>query len=179
MPKPAARVTDPTRCPLHAKTENAIASGSPDVFIDGLPAAREGDTCTCGSTLISEVSSTVLINGKKAALIGTVGTHGNVVIGGSSTVIIGDSHTPATILPSSPLPTQKVYGQSFSITDSETGLPLPSRGYVAIVDGVESNGVTDAHGMVHLKTLNPEAKISLHIKFVAPARTLHELSEES
>jgi hypothetical protein len=39
------------------------------------------------------VSGTVFINGKNAALVGTVGTHGDVVIGGSGTVIIGSSHT--------------------------------------------------------------------------------------
>jgi len=58
----------------------SIASGSPDVFFDGLAAARKGDTCTCGSALFSGVSATVFINGKNAALVDTVGTHGDVVV---------------------------------------------------------------------------------------------------
>ena len=74
MAKPAARITDPTSCPMPGHGSKAIASGSPDVFFDGLAAARKGDTCTCGSALASEVSGTVLINGKNAALVGTVGT---------------------------------------------------------------------------------------------------------
>lgn len=94
MAKPAARVTDPTTCPMPGHGAKAIASGSSDVFFDGLAAARKGDTCTCGSALVSGVATTVFINGRNAALIDTGGSHGDIVIGGSGTVIIGDSHTP-------------------------------------------------------------------------------------
>jgi uncharacterized Zn-binding protein involved in type VI secretion len=90
MAKPAARKSDPYSCPLPGHGTNPIAVGSPDVFFDGLAAARQGDACTCGSALSSGLSSTVLINGKNAATIDTGGTHGGVVVGGSGTVIIGD-----------------------------------------------------------------------------------------
>ncbi|KNH45003.1 PAAR domain-containing protein [Pseudomonas lini] len=178
MAKPAARKTDPYSCPLPGHGTNPIATGSPDVFFDGLSAARKGDTCTCGSALASGVSATVFINGQNAATIDTGGTHGSVVVGGSDTVIIGDSHTPAPFIPPLPLSIQKTYGQSFSITDSETGKPLALRDFVATVNGVQVPGVTDANGIAHVKTPSPDAQISLHIKFSAPARTLHELSEE-
>ncbi|MBV1808145.1 MULTISPECIES: PAAR domain-containing protein [Pseudomonas] len=178
MAKPAARITDPTRCPMPGHGSKAIASGSADVFFDGLAAARQGDTCTCGSSLVSGVSATVFINGKNAAVVDSVGTHGDIVVGGSGTVIIGDSHTPAPFVPPLPLSIQKMYGQSFSITDSETGKPLALRDYVATVDGVQTTGVTDANGVAHIKTPTPDASISLHVKFSAPARTLHELSED-
>lgn len=140
MAKPAARITDPTSCPMPGHGPKAISSGSPDVFFDGLAAARKGDTCTCGSALVSGVSATVFINGKNAALIDTTGSHGDVVIGGSGTVIIGDSHTPAPFIPPLPLAIQKRFGQSFSVTDSETGKPLAFRDYVATVNGVEAKG---------------------------------------
>ncbi|MBP0946603.1 PAAR domain-containing protein [Pseudomonas alliivorans] len=178
MAKPAARITDPTSCPMPGHGAKAIASGSPDVFFDGLAAATKGDTCTCGSALTSGVSATVFINGKNAALVGTVGTHGDVVIGGSGTVIIGDTHTPAPFIPPLPLFLQKTFGQSFSISDSETGKPLALREFVATVDGVQTPGVTDANGIAHVKAPSPTSKISLHIKFNAPNRILHELSEE-
>lgn len=61
MAKPAARITDPTSCPMPGHGPKAIASGSPDVFFDGLAAASKGDTCTCGSALVSGVSATVFI----------------------------------------------------------------------------------------------------------------------
>jgi hypothetical protein len=99
-------------------------------------------------------------------------------MGGSGTVIIGDTHTPAPFIPPVPLSIQKAYGQSFSITDSETGNPLAFRDYVATINGVETTGITDGSGIAHIKTPTQDAKISLHIKFNAPARTLHELSEE-
>jgi uncharacterized Zn-binding protein involved in type VI secretion len=86
--KPAARVTDPTQCPFHGG--NPITSGSPDVLFDGLPAARQTDGTRCGSELTGAVIPNVLINGKAAVVVGSQGSHGNVVTGGSGTVLIGD-----------------------------------------------------------------------------------------
>ncbi|WP_230964090.1 PAAR domain-containing protein, partial [Pseudomonas aeruginosa] len=68
--KPAARVTDPTTCPVPGHGSNPIVQGSPDVVFDGLPAARQGDASACGSPMISAVSSTVLINGLPAVTLG-------------------------------------------------------------------------------------------------------------
>lgn len=100
--KPAARLTDPTECSLPGHGTNPITSGSSNVLINGLPAAREGDTTECGGALINGLSSSVLINGKLAAIAGSVASHGNVIIGGSGTVIIGNTHTPALFEPPSP-----------------------------------------------------------------------------
>jgi uncharacterized Zn-binding protein involved in type VI secretion len=85
--KPAARITDPTNCPGHGG--NPITSGSPDVLFDGLSAARQGDSTQCGSEMSSAVIPNVLINGKAAVVVGSQGSHGNAVIGGSGTVLIG------------------------------------------------------------------------------------------
>lgn len=106
--KPAARVGDPTACPLPGHGSNPITSGSPDVFFDHLPAAREGDPTACGSTLSANVIANVLINGKPATVLGSLGSHGNVIVGGSGTVIIGNSgggaavSAVAALLPSVP-----------------------------------------------------------------------------
>lgn len=89
--KPAARVTDPTACPLPGHGTNPIVAGSPNVLFDNLPAARMGDASACGGKLASNVIPTVLINGKPATTVGTIGAHGNVVVSGSSTVLIGAS----------------------------------------------------------------------------------------
>lgn len=177
MAKPAARVTDPTACPLPGHGTNPIVSGSPDVFFDGLAAARKTDKSACGSPLVGDVSATVFINGLNAAMVGSAGAHGNTVTAGSSTIIIGDSHTPAPFIPPLPLSFQKVFGQSFSISDSETGKPLALREFVATVDGVQVTGLTDSNGVAHVKSASPGSKISLHVKFNAPARTLNEFSE--
>ncbi|MCL6336336.1 S-type pyocin domain-containing protein [Pectobacterium atrosepticum] len=82
--------------------ETPITEGSPDVIINGQPAARKGDTlkihgCSCPnnphgahSRKIAEGSSTVIINGKPAARIGDGISCGGVIISGSGNVIIGD-----------------------------------------------------------------------------------------
>lgn len=49
-----ARVGDKVSCPKkgHGGT-SVIVSGDPAMVIDGRPAARHGDACACGATLIA------------------------------------------------------------------------------------------------------------------------------
>ncbi|HGM5549890.1 TPA: PAAR domain-containing protein [Pseudomonas putida] len=162
MAKPAARITDPTSCPMPGHGPKAIASGSPNVFFDGLAAATKGDTCTCGSALASSVAATVFINGKNAALVGTVGTHGDVVIGGSGTVIIGDSHTPAPFIPPTPI----------TIHGNWIGFKIPAEesyeGFACTAhfdDGSSMPGVFDANNSV--KFSNPTGR-ACHTLAFAP-----------
>ncbi len=98
--KPAARVSDPTACPVPGHGTSPIVSGSPDVFFDGLPVARQGDPSACGGALSGNLAPNVFINGLPVATLGSIGSHGNVVIGGSGTVIIGTAHAAA---PTSPI----------------------------------------------------------------------------
>ena len=74
--------------------ETPIISGSPDVLINGQPAARVGDALAPHSAhprSITQGSSTVFINGKPAARIGDGIDCGGVIISGSGNVIIGDT----------------------------------------------------------------------------------------
>jgi uncharacterized Zn-binding protein involved in type VI secretion len=87
--KPAARQTDPTSCPKSGHGNNAVATGSPNVVFEHLPAARLGDTTACGSAIVSGVSATVFINGQNAAVLGSTGAHGDVIVEGAGTVLIG------------------------------------------------------------------------------------------
>jgi len=122
--KPAARVTDPTSCPLPGHGVNPIAAGSSDVFFDGLAAARQDDKSACGSPIVGEVASTVLINGKPAATVGSVGAHGNNVVSGSGTVVIGNSHTPTDFTPPLPMPLWlQPFNEQFRILGND-GQPL-------------------------------------------------------
>lgn len=87
-----------------------IIAGSPDVFIDGIPAARVGDPLAPHDKpnnpphprSIASGSSTVLINGKPAALTGGAVDCGGVIIG-SGTVVIGDQ-APAARAAAAPMP---------------------------------------------------------------------------
>jgi uncharacterized Zn-binding protein involved in type VI secretion len=83
-------------------TTPVIVTGSPDVFINGRPVAREGDftgtfkkkqgrsIVTLTSQLLTPSGEqTVFINGKPIAQIGTPGTNGTKVVTGSENVFIG------------------------------------------------------------------------------------------
>lgn len=144
--KPAARVTDPTACPVSGHGTNPIAAGSGDVFFDGLAAARQGDASACGGAMSGGLATTVLINGKPAATLDSVGTHGNKVTAGSSTVIIGNSHSPASFVPPLPL---NIFGFDVRVQlmDQASGTPLKNVSYIATLeDGTEVHGKTDASG---------------------------------
>lgn len=79
-----------------------IIEGSPDVIINGQPAARVGDAvaphgCACSGghgvhpRNVSAGQSTVLINGKPAATVGDAINCGGVIISGGGNVIIGNT----------------------------------------------------------------------------------------
>ncbi|TWC59189.1 putative Zn-binding protein involved in type VI secretion [Pseudomonas sp. SJZ080] len=174
MAKPAARKTDPSSCPLPGHGTNPIATGSPDVFFDGLSAARQGDTCTCGSALSSGLSSTVFINGKNAATIDTGGTHGSVVIGGSGTVIIGDSHTACPFFPPVPLVLGASWiGFKIPATESYEGLSCTAH----FEDGSTLPGVFNRDNAV--KFDSPSGKVCLMLKFEEESTTASSTLTES
>lgn len=142
--KPAARVGDPTACPLPGHGTNTIAAGSADVLFDGVPAARQGDPTACGSALVGNVIPTVLINGLPATTLGTLGSHGNVVIGGSGTVVIGNSGGGATFTPI--IPISFGFDEQFTLLDTE-GEPVADFAYkVTTASGKVFRGVTNELG---------------------------------
>lgn len=62
--KRIARVGDQVTCPKKGHGTTVIVSGDPTMIIDGMPAARHGDKCACGATLIaSQVVSATLERG--------------------------------------------------------------------------------------------------------------------
>jgi len=67
-----------------------LPPAAPTVLINGLPAARAGDMCTCvGPTdTIAKGSSKVIISGQPAARVGDPSAHGGVIVAGSPTVQI-------------------------------------------------------------------------------------------
>ncbi len=91
---PAARVTDMHTCPLPTHVGGPILpiESSPDVFINGLPAAMVGTLAQCAGPpdAIAKGSTGVFINGRPAARMGDPTVHGGVVIGGSPNVLIGE-----------------------------------------------------------------------------------------
>ena len=157
--KPAARVSDPTTCPIPGHGTNPIASGSPDVFFDGLAAARVGDTCTCGQALSGGFSSTVFINGRNAMTFDGTTDHGGVVIGGSGSVIIGNTHTPAPFIP--PLPIVGLPLVDFTVISAVDGEPIVQQTYeLETAEGRIVKGQTNAQGLTQsVATRQPDLAV--------------------
>lgn len=163
--KPAARLNDPTACPIPGHGSNPIAAGSPDVLFDGLPAARQGDPTACGSTLAGAVIPTVLINGMPAAVLGSVGSHGNVVTAGSGAVLIGTSGGGATFSGISTLAshlTQDIFDEKIQLVDSVSGAPIADYPYFAITsEGKHYSGRTDSQGNTQRMPTEQASDISI------------------
>lgn len=95
----AARLTDFHECPMETPAPVPIphvggpvlGPGEPTVLIDGLPAARVGDSLVCvgpPDTIVSG-SATVMIGGVPAARVGDSTAHGGQIVEGALNVIIG------------------------------------------------------------------------------------------
>jgi len=146
--KPAARLGDPTACPVPGHGTNPIAVGSPNVLFDSLPAARQGDASVCGGALSGNVIPTVLINGKPATTIGTVGNHGNVVVAGSGTVLIGTSGGGAEFIAPTPLSIMGGFDRAFAL-QIVGGQSFGSLNYqVVSTTGIEKSGCTSTAGLI-------------------------------
>ena len=166
--KPAARLGDPTDCPLSGHVSNPLASGSPDVLFDGLPAARQGDASACGGAMDDNLIPNVLINGLPAAVLGSVGSHGNVVVAGSGTVVIGTSHTLASFAPPAPMLASgmgQVFNEHFIVGDSSTGAPVAGRAYrLRTESGQVVTGMTDESGKTRLIIANQAEDVVLTLE---------------
>lgn len=142
--KPAARLSDPTTCPVPGHGTPPIQTGSPNVLVNNLPAARLGDPASCGQTISGAYSANVFINGKNAATLGSALSHGGVIIGGSGDVLIGDTVVTADF--SSPAPLAIGKWISFHIAAAE-----PYTGWQCIAhfdDGTALSGTFNSDNLV-------------------------------
>lgn len=120
--KPAARITDMHVCPESdgpvPHVGGPILTGSPNVFIGGLPAARVTDKVTCVGPpdVIVMGSPTVLINGLPAARMGDQTAHGGVIVGGLPTVLIG--------MAAGPVPPVTLQGAALAEAAQDAGTPF-------------------------------------------------------
>jgi uncharacterized protein (DUF2345 family) len=107
-----------------------------------------------------------LINGKPAATVDSVGTHGNKVTAGSGTVIIGNSHSPVPFVPPVPMPG---YFNDFFVLRDEEGNPVANYGYrLETESGEVYEGITDANG--HTKAVSTgKASLILKVSLLTPA----------
>lgn len=144
--KGIARVGDQVTCPKRGHGTTVIVTGDPTMVIDGKPAARHGDKCACGATLISSQA------------VSTVGGTAS-----SSPQAAGAQQGPA-----SPAPLMRVddatgllvldypataaeFDDKFKLLDDESGQALRNTEYaIKRASGSLEHGVTDDQGHTHL-----------------------------
>lgn len=154
-----ARAGDAHACPQKGHSVNNIASGSNNVFINGVPAARVGDIASCGATIVAG-SSTVFINGIPAAMMGSPTSHGGVIIGGSGNVLIGDTYTPPSQSTISNSPVEKAFNQHFQLID-QVGKPAKGFTYLITTSNGEITGNVCENGKTELFHSDSEQSITL------------------
>jgi uncharacterized Zn-binding protein involved in type VI secretion len=148
--KPAARVSDTNACPVKGHGHNPVSVGSPDVVINNLPAARVGDSSSCGDSISVGIAS-ILINGQPVAHLGSATAHGGAIITGSRNVLVGYHNGSAEAL--TPLP----FDEQFILKDSE-GEPVAGFHYkITASSGRTFRGVTDEFGQT-LRIHTPAAE---------------------
>lgn len=100
----SARLSDFHACPLInpgpvPHVGGPIATGMPSVLIGGLPAARVGDVATCAAVppnAIATGSVSVFVGDRNAARNSELTLHGGQIVGGCSTLLIGDFSSPGS-----------------------------------------------------------------------------------
>lgn len=158
--KGIARVGDQVTCPKRNHGTTVIVTGDPTMIIDGKAAARHGDKCACGATLIS------------SQFVSTVGDDGG---GGSSPVRHDDGchDAPAPAAQSYPSPgtsDQPVeHDQHFLLLDEVTGAPLVGRKYKLSWSGKSIEGLSGNDGLTQAVSapMAAEVKIEIYAEGVA------------
>jgi hypothetical protein len=114
------------------------------MIIDGQPAARHGDKCACGATLISsQFVSTSADGGASNPQAASAAQAANAAAQGSST-----ADSPAT-----------QFDDKFILMDDEKGEPLRQTEYaVKRVSGEIEHGTTDDQGHTHLLSATAAAE---------------------
>lgn len=168
-----------------------VQEGHPTFSMHGVPVARAGDAVTCGKDgqhyVIAGGFQHFMIGGSVAGTLDSFSTcpcRARLIHSLPSATYQSDrgsaqaESVAASASPfSHPISAARVFEKSFVITDSETGRPLVSRKYIALIDGRRVEGLTDANGIATVQAPMQGAVIELHVVFQAPARELTEFSE--
>ena len=182
---PVARVGDMTGCGA------VIVSGFPHILVNGRPMAHVGSLTSHGGSIVTGSHDCVggEVNFRTSKLVVDFGTLGAIREDGSvdeelMADLLSDpkleerARVAGALVQSNDAPALLAnFSRSFLIIDSDTKKPITSRRYIALVDGNQTNGLTDAQGLIHITAAKAGSVIKLHVEFSSPARTLEELSE--
>jgi uncharacterized Zn-binding protein involved in type VI secretion len=135
--KKIARVGDQVTCPKRSHGTTVIVTGDPTMIIDGKPAARHGDKCACGATLISsQFVSTVSDGGSSNPQAASQAQQASAAASGLLSRLIPPDDADVT------------HDMHFLVKDEETGEPLSNVPYkLTLAGGRSVTGRTDAQGL--------------------------------
>lgn len=110
--KGIARVGDQVTCPKKGHGTTVIVTGDPTMVIDGKAAARHGDKCACGATLISSQFVSTVCDSRGGASSGAA-MHGDV----------HDDHASSMAMSSPPMNDDNIIEQYFEVLGQD-GQPV-------------------------------------------------------
>lgn len=138
-----ARVGDQVTCPKKGHGTTVIVTGDPTMIIDGAPAARHGDKCACGATLISSQAVSTTSDG------------------GAIHALAPDHTTQSSTPTRMGVPTgiQALFDDRLALMDDDSGRPLSHMAYaIKRASGAIEHGITSAEGHTHLLTATAKAE---------------------
>jgi uncharacterized Zn-binding protein involved in type VI secretion len=142
--KGIARVGDQVTCPKRNHGTTVIVSGDPTMIIDGKAAARHGDKCACGATLISSQF---------------VSTAGNGGTANPQTASQEQRHMAAGFISQLMQQEEGRFNDKFVLVDEDTGSPLANVQYaVKRASGNLEHGTTDESGHTHLLSATAQSE---------------------
>ena len=138
--KRIARVGDQVTCPKKGHDTTVIVSGDPTMIIDGMPAARHGDKCACGATLISSQFVSTTSDG------GASNPQAASAAQAAGAAHLAQQSTPRIVIDEASGLFVMSHDQFFVLTDELTGEPLSQWKYRLTCGDKTVEGTTDASG---------------------------------
>lgn len=155
--KRIARVGDQVTCPKKGHGTTVIVSGDPTMIIDGMPAARHGDKCACGATLIASQFVSTTADG------GATNPQTASASQAERAAHLAQHSTPRMEIDEATGLFVLSHDQFFVLTDELTGDPLPSWKYRLTWGGNKVDGTTDEQGRTQKVSASEKADVKIEL----------------
>lgn len=152
-----ARVGDQVTCPKKGHGTTVIVSGDPTMIIDGRPAARHGDKCACGATLISSQFVSTTSDG------GAANPQGASAAQAAGAAHFAQHSTPRMEVDEASGLLVMSHDQFFVLTDELTGEPLVRWRYRLSCGGKTVEGTTDETGQTQKITAKEKSDVTIEL----------------
>jgi uncharacterized Zn-binding protein involved in type VI secretion len=155
--KRIARVGDQVTCPKKGHGTTVIVNGDPTMIIDGMPAARHGDKCACGATLISSqfVSTTSDGGASNPQAASAAQTASAAHLAQHSTPRMEVDETSGLFVLN--------HDQFFVLTDELTGEPLSHWKYRLTCGDKTVEGITDDSGQTQKIAAKEKSDVKIEL----------------